>query len=48
MGVEDPVEGFDAVAVGVDVGELSLLDRDVVEEVLEGLVVEHQDLLGSV
>ena len=36
----------DGGCVAVDVGELELFDGDVVEEVFEGLVVEHQDLLG--
>jgi hypothetical protein len=36
----------DGGGVAEDVGERELLGGDVVEEVLEGLVVEHQDLLG--
>ena len=46
-GVGVPAERVDdGRGVAVDVGERELLGRDVVEEVLEGLVVEHQDLLG--
>ena len=36
----------DGGRIAIDVGELELLDGDVVEEVLERLVVEHEDLLG--
>jgi hypothetical protein len=32
--------------VAVDVGERQLLGGHVVQEVFEGVVVEHQDLLG--
>ena len=42
-----PAEGVDdGGGVAEDVGELELSDGGVVEEVLEGLVVEHEDLLG--
>ena len=42
-----PAEGVDdGGGVAVDVGQRELLGGDVVEVVLEGLVVEHQDLLG--